>query len=64
MENNKTTVKWIAVIVGIFIMVFSAAYGAVQMKLNKHDELIMEIREDMAGLKAGQLYIIRKLEGR
>ena len=57
MNSNNNTVKWIAIIVTLMALIFGSAYGAIQIKLMKHDELIMEIREDQAEIKSDVKYI-------
>jgi hypothetical protein len=44
-NNSNSTVKWVAIIISIITLFFSIAFSATITKLNKHDELEMEIRE-------------------
>ncbi len=57
MNSNNSTVKWIAIIVTLLALIFGSAYGAIQIKLMKHDDIIMEIREDQAEIKSDVKYI-------
>ncbi|GEM_PF-7004749 len=56
-NSNNSTVKWVAIIVTLLALIFGSAYGAVQIKLMRHDEIIMEIREDQAEMKSDIKYI-------
>jgi hypothetical protein len=61
-SNGNSTVKWVAIIISIIILFFSIAFSVTITKLNKHDELIMEIRECQAEIKSDLKYIRRALE--
>jgi hypothetical protein len=61
-NNGNSTVKWVAIIISIITLFFSIAFSATITKLNKHDELIMEIRECQAEIKSDLKYIRRVLE--
>ena len=60
--NNNNTVRWIAIIVQILVIFFSVAFGAINSKVNRHDELIMEIKESQAEIRGELKYIINLLE--
>ena len=61
-KNSNSTVKWIAIIVTLLTLIFGSAYGTVQVKLMRHDDIIMEIREDQAEIKSDVKYIRMMLE--
>ena len=62
MSNNNSKVQWVAIIVTLLALIFGSAYGAVQIKLMKHDDIIMEIREDQAEMKSDLKYIRRTID--
>ena len=61
-NNGDSTVKWVAIIISIITLFFSIAFSATLTKLNKHEELIVEIRECQAEIKSDLKYIRRVLE--
>ncbi len=61
MPNNHT-VRWVTIIVTILIMFFGMAYGSIHVRLNKHDEILMEIRENYAEMRSDLGYIKRMVE--
>ena len=61
-NNGNSTVRWITLIVSIFLGLGVAAYGATQIRLAKHDDLIMSIREDVIEIKTDVKYIRQQLE--
>jgi hypothetical protein len=61
-SNSNSTVKWVAIIVSLLTLFFSIAFSATITKLNRHDELIMEIRECQAEIKSDLKYIRRALD--
>ena len=44
-NNGNSTVKWVAIIVSLLTLFFSIALGAINTKLNRHDDQIMKIIE-------------------
>ena len=56
-NNGNGTVKWIAIIVGILTLFFSTAYGVMNSRLNRHDEIIMQIHGDLREIKADLKYL-------
>jgi len=61
-SNGNSTVRWIAVIVSIFLTLGVAAYGATQIKLAKHDEILRELYRDVGEIKTNVIYIRQQLE--
>ena len=58
--NN--TAKGIAIIVTLLTLIFGSAFGTIQIKLMRHDDTIMEIREDQAEMKSDIKYIRRTID--
>ena len=61
-NNNNSVIRWIAIIVSILMIFFSVAFGAINSKVNRHDELIMEIKEGQAEIRGELKHIINLLE--
>ena len=62
MSNGNNTVRWIAIIVSIFLILGVGAYGATQRRLAKHDDILMELYKDVAEIKTDVKYIRQQLE--
>ena len=62
MNSKNNTVKWIAIIATLLTLIFGSAYGTIQVKLMKHDDIIMEIREDQAEMKTDIKYIRKTID--
>jgi len=61
-SNGNSTVKWVGIIAILLMLIFGSAYGAVQVKLMKHDDLILKISVDVAEIKNDVKYIRQQLE--
>lgn len=60
--SNNSTVRWVAIIITILIMFFGMAYDSIHVRLNKHDEILMEIRENYAEMRSDLRYIKKMVE--
>lgn len=61
-SNGNSTVKWVGIIAILLMLIFGSAYGAVQVKLMKHDDLIMKISVDVAEIKTNVKYLRERAE--
>lgn len=61
-SNGNSTVKWVAIIVSLLTLFFSVALGAINTKLNKHDDQIMKLIECQARFETKLDHIIKMLE--
>jgi len=59
---NNSTVRWITIIITVIMLFFGVAYSSIHVRINKHDEILMEIRENYAEMKGDLKYIKRMVE--
>ena len=59
---NNSTVRWVTIIITVIMLFFGVAYSSIHVRLNKHDEILMEIRENYAEMRSDLSYIKRAVE--
>ena len=61
-NNNGHTVKWVGIIVSIIIVLVGGAVAANRVKLEKHDDILMELKSDTSYIRAQNDMILKKLD--
>jgi len=63
MNNNGHTIRWaIGIIVTVLLFSLGGAVAANRIKLDKHDDILMELKSDTSYIRARLDTIIEKLD--
>ena len=63
MNNNGHTIRWaIGIIITVLLFTLGGAVAANRIKLEKHDDILMELKSDTSYIRAQNDMILKKLQ--